>query len=268
MKFLITGRTAAGKSYFGKTLKNRGFIVTEKKTKDETTKESDILYENENYFYDKTETEKADAILTTPNDCIKIAEAMSGTPFFILYIVADDEARKARFIKKFEKETNPAELFDKINKEEKETFDKFEDYIKSFADEKGEDDNNILAICIGNNDVDNKNNIEQLCEKLKSTNIVYKSLLEIVNMMVSEGYIDTTADGMLTVKSQDTDKWSEITPELFAGRAFVSPSDFITLIQMWLRAANELCPSVVDAIYVYSNIIKKENDDDEKTENK
>lgn len=225
IKVLIVGRTATGKDYLANELKSRGMILLKshttrpKRSDDEdthtfiTNEEYDAIDKStvvahteingNKYFATKDDVLNCDVYIIDVNGLRQISESMPDTPVIVVYMTANEEERKKRFIKRSGLDENKAlKEYKERTESENAQFSEFE---KILADnELSKIGNNFTVITVRNNFLPSV--IVEVADFITNSIRQHSEIIGLVDKASDMGLFNKDADGRIEVKISNKDK--------------------------------------------------------------
>ena len=218
VKFLIVGRTGSGKDYLKKTLQDAykwNFVnsmttrkprfegedthifLTEDEAKqyDDKDKVAKTIINNNEYFATKQQVEECDAYIIDPDGIETLLNNMPNTWFEIIYIQADDDAkRKEMAINRADDTEQESIIFDERNHAEDSQFEAFEHLMTNGSYSK----ENCHGIHKAVNDF-TEETMENIAITLEMRRRFYKHMRQVLTTLIEAKYIeyDKTHDTIL-----------------------------------------------------------------------
>lgn len=207
---LILGKTCSGKDTFAKELDKLGYkpvisrTTRKKRNKDdnkyifvskeqaEREKEKAIAYTEigDNVYYVLEEDLfSKDYYIIDYKGFLKLEESFSNTDFDIVYLTADEEKRKERFIKR----GGTVEQFCKRNIAEKE---QFKDFI-AITQSRDLENHNIRFLTFLDNNFDN--NFESFAKEVDNTLTWFENIGVIIDFMIEKDHLSVNSDRKIRV---------------------------------------------------------------------
>ncbi|MFN2102893.1 AAA family ATPase [Finegoldia dalianensis] len=207
---LILGKTCSGKDTFAKELDKLGYKPVISRTTREKRAESDNKYKYVTREQAEKERDKAiayteigdniyyvleedlvskDYYIIDYKGFLKLEESFPNTDFDIVYLTADEEKRKERFIKR----GGTVEQFCKRNIAEKE---QFKDFI-AITQSRDLENHNIRFLTF----LDNKfeNNFESFAKEVDNTLTWFENIGVIIDFIIEKDHLSVNSDGKIRV---------------------------------------------------------------------
>lgn len=237
VKVLIVGRTATGKDYLANELKSRGMTLLKshttrpKRSDDEdthtfiTNEEYDAINKStiaayteingNKYFATKDDVLNCDVYIIDVNGLRRISESMPDTPVIVVYMTANEEERKKRFIKRSGLDENKAlKEYEERTESENAQFSEFE---KILADnELSKIGNNLTVITVRNNFLPSV--IVEVADFITNSIRQHSEIIGLVDKASDMGLFNKDADGRIEVKISNKDEviTTHESPDVFA----------------------------------------------------
>lgn len=237
IKVLIVGRTATGKDYLANELKSRGMTLLKshttrpKRSDDEdthtfiTNEEYDAIdkrtvvahteINGNKYFATKDDVLNCDVYIIDVNGLRQISESMPDTPVIVVYMTANEEERKKRFIKRSGLDENKAlKEYEERTESENAQFSEFE---KILADnELSKIGNNFTVITVRNNFLPSV--IVEVADFITNSIRQHSEIIGLVDKASDMGLFNKDDDGRIEVKISNKDEviTTHESPDVFA----------------------------------------------------
>ena len=253
MMYLIVGRTASGKDYLAHLLEKQNlngvlsrttrpkrgdddnshiFVTPEQAKKDNNR----VAFTSSNgYEYYALDTDVLDKqwYIIDPNGIEPLAKAMLDTEFHIIYVSANDEERKRRYIERA-KCDDPESGFESRNASEDEQFTKFEEMLNNNEHTDSMPlPSNIREIRILPNDFKEKTMVDA-ADKFAADWRTHKSLSNIVLQCIEFGIFQTNDNNEIQVIDKNTNSPTYVRPEFVADILMKDSHSLSIVIQEFL----------------------------------
>lgn len=265
MKYLIVGRSGAGKDYLVEKLVDMGLtkvksyttrpkrsdnedshtFITEEEAAEYTDRVVETKIGEVTYFATREQVEESDLYTINPAVINTLARNMPDTEFQIVYVQAtNDDARKTHAIERADDKEKEEEKFNTRNQDEDEQFTDFEHTINTRMDTEVCFPDNITAVIIFENDYTDSS-AEKIANQLfmhrqqlqKMTNIVEECL--DLNVLSTAKHTDSYGRKKVAIywqKDEDDDDVSqtECPMERSAIRLLDDPENFLKIMGQYI----------------------------------
>lgn len=255
LKYLLLGRTGAGREFFQKLLEKNGLVVAKSYTTREQRDENDTmhhfidisqlndynrLFETTHgdvaYFYTKDEIDNADIIPIDPENVNTMCAAYPDTTFRLIRITAFNDDRVKYAVANADDKLLAEADFLAVCEEEDAAFHEIETRMSSMSLNV----DNILLGHVIENDFTDKSDIFEWPAKIVKSKRVFEKMLQIIDELRKADvliYNEETNKYTLFVEDKDAKNSTvlQLSPDRMAEHIIVDPNGMFYIMAAWLE---------------------------------